>query len=83
MADSDALTKDLFDQLPFRNANISDDEERPFACINYIPGIANQLKRTLKAGVATTFTSGTSLQDILCSKNKTHAPREKKKGIYK
>ena len=80
MAEADAQTEDLFDQLPFRNAKITDDEEKPFACISYIPGIANQLKRTLrKAGVATTFTSGTSLQNILCSKNKTHAPREKKR----
>ena len=40
-------------------------------------------KVSKKAGIATTFTSGTSLKDILCGKNKTHAPREKKKGIYK
>ena len=29
------------------------------------------------------FTSGTSLKNLLCSKNITHAPKEKKKGIYK
>ena len=83
-AAAQAHTKNLFDELPFRNINISDEEDKPFACINYIPEISHQLKRTLKkAGVATTFTSGTSLKDILCGKNKTHPPREKKKGIYK
>ena len=84
MAAADAHTKNLFDELPFRNVNISDEEDKLFACINYIPEIAHQMKRTLKkAGVATTFTSGTSLKDILCGKNTTHAPREKKKGIYR
>ena len=84
MADDESCTKSLFDQLPFRNTNISDEEEKLFACINYIPEIAHQMRKTLKkAGIATTFTSGTSLKDILCGQNKTHAPREKKKGIYK
>ena len=83
-AECEAQTKDLFDQLPFRNANFVDEEDRLFACIKYVPEVANQLRNTLKkAGVATTFTSGTSLKDIFCGKNTTHAPREKKKGIYK
>ena len=83
-AASQAHTKNLFDELPFRNVNLSDDEDKTFACIQYIPEIAHQLRNSLKkAGIATTFTSGTSLKDILCGKNKTHAPREKKKGIYK
>ena len=59
-----------------------------FACITYIPEIAPKLKRSLsKAGIHTTnyttFTSAPKLQDLLCGKNKTRPPREKKKGIYK
>ena len=77
-------TKALFDALPFRNVNLSEDEDKLFACITYVPEIAHQLRSSLKkAGVSTNFTSGTSLKNILCSKNKTHAPKEKKKGIYK
>ena len=84
MAEAESHTKSLFDALPFRNTNIGDEEDKMFACIQYIPEIAQQMKKTLKkAGVATTFTSGTSLKDILCGKNTTHAPREKKKGIYR
>ena len=80
----DSETKHLFDELPFCNVNIAQEEDKLFACIPYIPGIAHQLKASLKkAGVNTIFKSGTSLKDILCGKNKTHAPREKKKGIYK
>ena len=83
-AANDAHTKALFDALPFRNVNLADDEDKTFACITYIPEIAHQLKTTLKkAGVNTNFTSGTSLKNLLCSKNKTHAPKEKKKGIYR
>ena len=48
LAATDARMKDLFDELPFRNTNISDDEEKPFACINYIPEISHQLRATLK-----------------------------------
>ena len=83
-AAAESEIKDLFDQLPFLNVNFQDEEDKVFACINYIPGIAPQLKSALKkAGVATNFRSGTSLKDILCSKNKTHAPKTKKKGIYR
>ena len=83
-AATETQTKDLFDALPFRNYNISEDEDKLFACINYIPEIAHQMRATLKkAGVSTTFTSGTKLKDILCGKNKTHPPKEKKKGIYR
>ena len=76
--------KSLFDELPFRFFNISNEEDKLFACITYVPEIAPQLRATLKkAGVSTTFTSGTSLKNILCGRNKTHAPKEKKKGIYR
>ena len=77
--------KTLFDVLPFVNENLTQEEEdQPYACINYIPGIAPQLKRAFtKAGANITFTSSAKLKDTLCSQNKTHAPKEKKKGIYK
>lgn len=82
---TEAQTKELFDILPFTNENLAQEEEDPpYACINYIPEIAPQLKRAFaKAGANITFTSAPKLKDILCSKNKTHAPKEKKKGIYK
>ena len=81
---TDTETKALFDVLPFMNENPTQEEDQPYACINYIPGIAPQLKRAFtKAGANVTFTSAAKLKDILCSQNKTHAPKEKKKGIYK
>ena len=55
-----------------------------FACITYIPEISHQLKRAFKtAGINTTFTSAPKLKDLLCSKNTTKPPQEKRKGIYK
>ena len=70
--------------MPFQNYTFTDEEDKSFACIQYIPEIAHQIKNTLtKAGINTTFTSGTSLKNLLCGKNKTHAPKEKRKGIYK
>ena len=75
----DSETKSLFDELPFCNFNITQDEIKPFASIKYIPGISHQIRASLKkAGVSTNFTSGTSLKNILCGKNKTQAPKEKK-----
>ena len=80
----DTHTKRLFEELPFQNYTFTDEEDKSFACIQYIPEIAHQIKNTLtKAGINTTFTSGTSLKNLLCGKNKTHAPKEKRKGIYK
>ena len=81
----EVLTKQLFGELPFSNEPTEADENRKtFACINYIPEIAPQLKRALtKAGVATTFTAPPKLKDILCAKNKTKPDRVRKKGVYK
>ena len=80
----DRHTKDLFDILPFCGVDLNKEEDKLYACIQYIPTISNQLKASLKkAGINTTFTSGTTLKNMLCGKNKTHAPKEKKKGIYK
>ena len=76
----------LFDALPFQNEDLTDDDEEKlmFACISYIPEISHQIKRSLsKAGINTTFTSAPKLKDILCNKNKTQPPKERKKGIYK
>ena len=80
----ESKTKELFDELPFRNVNLTNEERKSFACIPYIPGLSHQIKASLKkAGINTNFTSGTSLKNILCSKNKTHPPKEQRKGIYK
>ncbi len=79
--------KSLFDALPFKDETLAEEEEEEdiqFACITYIPEIAPQLKRSLsKAGIHTTFTSAPKLKDLLCGKNRTKPPPEKKKGIYK
>ena len=80
-------TKNLFDLLPFVGINLSEDEEEEedklYACINYIPELAPQIKRSLaKAGISTTFTSAPKLKDILCSRNKTQPDTTHKKGIY-
>ena len=84
----DRQTKNLFDLLPFKNVNLGEDneeqEEKLYACINYIPEIAPQIKRSLaKAGITTTFTSAPKLKDILCSRNKSKPDKTHKKGIYK
>ena len=76
-------TKDLFDVLPFSDEKNNNDDLL-FACIPYIPEISHQIKRAFqKAGINTTFTSAPKLKNILCSKNTTKPPKEKKKGIYK
>ena len=82
--DTKATIKALFDILPFKNVNLSEEEDKLFARISYIPEVAPQLKRALsKAGINTTFTSSTKLKDILCSQNKTHPPKEQRKGVYR
>ena len=59
-------------------------EFQPYACIQYIPGIAYPIKRALaKAGVNCTFTSGPKLKDVLCGKNKTRPDPQQRKGVYK
>ena len=41
------------------------------------------MKRALtKAGVNTVFKAAPKLKDLLCAKNKTQPPTEKRKGIY-
>ena len=75
--------------MPYRDESIPGTEEEEeedimYACVTYIPEIAPQLKRALaKAGVHTTFKSAPKLKDLLCSKNRTKPPMEKKKGVYK
>ena len=79
------VPENLFDVLPFRNTDMTNEEERrPFARIPYLPGnIFHQIRRSLsKAGVNTCPTSGKKLVDLLCGKNKTHPPQEDKKGVY-
>ena len=83
--------KDLFRALPCRSEEDLQEEEeeakmefQPYACIQYIPGIAYPIKRALaKAGVNCTFTSGPKLKDVLCGKNKTRPDPQQRKGVYK
>jgi hypothetical protein len=64
--------------------DIEAQQQCPFACILFIPGLSNQFKRTLhKAGCKTYYKSDTKLASILCSKTKTMTPKEQKKGVYK
>ena len=80
-SEQEKITCDLFNVLPFSADN---DHEPMFTCIEYIPGIANQLKRSFaKAGINTTFSAPQKLKNILCSRNSTKPPKEKNKGIYK
>ena len=52
--------------------------------MHYIPEISHQLKRAFNnAGIDTTFLSAPKLKDMLCSRNTTKPPKEKKKGIYR
>ena len=59
--------KNLFDQLPFTNDDLNEDENKTYACLTYIPEIGPQIKILAKAGVNTAFKSGSKLKDILCS----------------
>ena len=79
--DDEKLKQQLFDILPFCDNN---DEDPMFACITYIPEFSYQIKRAFNnAGINTTFLSAPKLKDILCSRNTTKHPKERKKGIYK
>ena len=84
-SDEETLPENLFDVLPFKDDNSTDEEYKPFARIPFIPGgISYCIKRSLtKAGINTSFTSGTKLEDILCSKNKSKIDPAQKPGIYK
>ena len=57
---------------------------RPYASIPFIPGVSQQLQRAFaQAGCNLFHKSGQTLQNILCSRNKTQPPPCKCKGIYK
>ena len=78
----ETIPENLFDVLPFKDDNSTDEEYKPFACIP--GGISYLIKRSLtEAGINTCFTSGTKLKDILCSKNKSKIDPAQKPGIYK
>ena len=83
--DTDSIPDNLFDVLPFKDDQNTDEEYKPFACIPFIPGgLSYRIKRALtKAGVNTCFKSGTKLSNILCNKNKTKIDPKKKKAVYK
>ena len=75
----------LFDILPFRGNDLSDEEEfKPYCRMPYLPGgTFHEIRRALnEAGVNTCATAGQKLGQALCSKNKTHPEPKKKKSIY-
>ena len=75
---------ELFGVLPFQNDIQVEEEDIMFACLPYIPEISHQLRRAFaKANINTTFLSAPKLKDLLCGKNTTKPPKEKRKGIYK
>ena len=67
----------LFAELPFHPEPPSDDVRlRPFATINFIPGVSHRLKRAFqKAGCNLFHRGGQKLQNILCGKNKSRPLR--------
>ena len=75
----------LFAFLPFQPEPIEDNIRlRPYATLPFIPGVSHSLKRAFsKAGCNLFHKSGHTLQNILCSKNKSRPPPCKCKGIYK
>ena len=79
------IPDNLFDVLPFRDVDLSDESEyKPYCRIPYIPeGFFHEIRRALnEAGVNTCATAGRKLGQALCSKNKTHPDPKQKKGIY-
>ena len=59
-------------------------ERRPYVRIPYIAGkFYHQIRRSLtKAGLNSCPTAGRKLGDVLCGKNKTQPPQNKRKGVY-
>ena len=77
--------ENLFDVLPFRESDISEEEFKPYVVVTYLPdGIYHQMKRACnKAGVQLITKPGTKLKDILCAPKRTHHDPHKKPGVYK
>ena len=82
---TDTETPDnLFDVIPFRDQDLSDDTKRtPYCCILYMPGpVFHQIKRTLKRyGINTCSTSGRKLGSVLCAKYRKRPPPTHSKGV--
>ena len=79
------MPENLFDILPFRELDLSEEEQKPYVVMTYLPdGIYHQMKRACnKAGVQLITRPGTKLKDLLCAPNRTHHEPTKKPGIYK
>ena len=77
--------ENLFDVLPFREEDLSEEEYKPFVVMTYLPdGTYHQVKRACdKAGIALVTKSGPKLKDVLCGPNKTHHDPIQKPGVYK
>ena len=79
------IPDNLFDVLPFRNEDLSEEEDRPYVVTTYLPnGTYHRLKRACeKAGVNLVTRPGRKLKDILCGPNKTRHDPLDKPGIYR
>ena len=75
----------LFDVLPFRDTDISEEEKKPYVVMTYLPdGVFHQMKRACnKAGVQLITRPGTKLKDLLCAPNRTHHEPKNKPGVYR
>jgi hypothetical protein len=63
---------------------LEETQLRPYTVIPFIPSVSHQKTCALgKAGCKMFFKSGTKLQNILCSSNKTQPAPMERKGIYK
>ena len=79
-----AIPKNLFDILPFRDEDLNEEEDKPYVVVPYLPnGTYHKLKRACnKAGVNLVTRPGRKLGSILCSANKTpHDPKDQP-GVY-
>ena len=78
------IPDNLFDALPFRDVDLSEEEYKPYIVIPYLPGgTYHQIKRACdKAGVTLITKPGTKLTNILCSCNKTCHDPSLKPGVY-
>ena len=82
---NERIPKNLFDILPFRETNISEEKEfKPYIVTTYLPdGLHHQLKRACdKAGVSLVSKPGVKHKDLLCAPNRTRHNKTDKPGVY-
>ena len=77
---SQDIPENLFDILPFRESELTEEEFKPYVVMTYLPdGVFHQMKRACtKAGVQLITRPGTKLKNLLCAPNRTHHEKTKK-----